>query len=428
MKSNLEKYASGLLKIAVRRMAKSYPFHAHLLLPEKFVCVPEVETMGVTIRDARLQFWYSPEFVCRCHFDELIGVLHHEVNHLLFGHLLVQPDEFPDQSARVIAEEVSVNEWIVEPLPGNPIKLEQFPELPPLEDTATRYARLLENSPRSGRKPVRSAPKTVQTGRELVQSGQKTPSAKRKIESSDDKISLSPLDNHEIWENARQNPHLGKLVIANAVRQAREALSKRDWDDMSDCLRDQIEEILVGKTSMNKKESIRSRPGIVSWTHMLRQLIAKTMEYRPALHRAPRRFPHLVGIVPGKSQTIVRHKVMAVIDTSASMTFDLLEQIGGELCRLSRECDVTIVECDSEIRSVYHFRGELTEVHGRGGTDLRPPFEPALLAQVRPEVIVYFTDGEGIAPTKPPAIPTIWCLIGAIASPTTWGHQIYVEP
>ena len=427
MMPSLEKHASGLLKIAVRRMAKSYPFHAHLLLSEQFICVPEVGTMGVTIRDVRLQFWYSPEFVCRCEFDELIGLLHHEINHLLFGHLLVQPDEYPDQSARVIAEEVTVNEWIVEPLPGNPIKLEQFPELPPLEDTATRYARLVGNSPRSVRKPVRSAPKTVPTERELVQSGQKTPSAGRNTESSDDKISLSPLDNHEIWEHAQENPHVSRLVISTAVRQARDAMNQRDWDKVSCRLRDQIDEILGHGNSERSKEVIHSKvAGSIEWKQVLRRLLAKTLQCRPALHRAPRRFPELIGVVPGKSQSAARHRVMAVIDTSASMSIDMLEQVGGELRNLARNCDVTVVECDCEIQATYPFRGELTGVQGRGGTDLHPPFEAGVLNRIRPDVIVYFTDGHGPAPETPAKVPTIWCLNETGVSPVSWGRAIFI--
>ena len=427
MSNNAAKDASGLLKIAVHRMAKSYPFHANLLLPERFVCVPEVGTMGVTIRDTRLQFWYAPEFVCRCEFDELIGLLHHEINHVLFGHLLVQPDDFPNQSARIIAEEVTVNEWIVEPLPDDPIRLKQFPELPPLEDTATRYARLVEDSRCSGRKSVRSAPKTVQTGQNLVQLGQNTPGAGQKTESSEDKISLLPLDNHEIWEHAQKNPHVGRLVISTAVRQARDAMSQRDWERISRRVRDQIAVITCDAKSEGVTELIHPESaGSIHWKQLLRGFVTKTLQRRPALHRAPRRFPELIGVIPGISQCAARRRVMAVIDTSASMSIDMLEQVGGELRRLARTCDVTVVECDCEIQATYSFRGELTGVEGRGGTDLRPPFDTGVLRQFRPDVVIYFTDGAGPAPAMPPRVPTIWCLVDAFDAPADWGHTIFV--
>lgn len=383
--------------------------------------------MGVTIRDARLQFWYAPEFVCRCDFDELIGLLHHEINHVLFGHLLAQPDEFPDQSARIIAEEVTVNEWIVERLPGSPITIEQHPCLPPLEDTATRYARLVKDSARSGRKSVRSAPKTVPTERKLVESGQKTPSIGRKIEPPGDKINLSPLDNHEIWEHAQKNPHVGELVISTAVRQARDAMSQRDWERISRPVRDQIAVITGDANSEGATQLIHpERAGSINWKQLLRRFLTKTLQRRPVLHRAPRRFPELIGVVPGGSQCAARHRVMAVIDTSASMSVDMLEQIGSELRHLALYCDVTVVDCDCEIQATYPFRGEITGVQGRGGTDLRPPFEADVLQQIRPDVVIYFTDGAGPAPATPPKVPTIWCLTATHAPPVTWGLAVSV--
>ena len=427
MNNSQEQRASGHLRIALRRMAKSYPFHAHLLQPERFYCEPGVETMGVTIRDAQVQFWYAPDFVCGCDFDQLIGVLHHEVNHLLFGHLLAQTEDFPDGRARIIAEEVTANEWIVEPLPGQPIKLDQFPELPPLEDTATRYARLASDSEPSGRESVQSGRRNGPWVPKTVPSGQKTPLHVPPNAQSGSEAGLAPLDNHEIWKSARENRQVGKLVIQNAVRQAKQAMSQREWDAVSGRLGERIDSILIGTQSARLKQSIHTRPiGTINWKKLLRSLIARSTASSPALHRAPRRFPDLIGIVPGKSQSLVRHRVMAAIDTSGSMTAGTLEQIGGELRHLARGCDVTVVECDCEIHAEYRFRGNLTNVHGRGGTDLRPPFEYQVLARIRPDAIVYFTDGDGPAPAMPPKVPTIWGLTAASEAPAQWGHVVYV--
>ena len=60
------------------------------------------------------------------------------------------PDEFPDRRALVIAQEVTANEWVKEDLPGEPILLSHFPELPADEDTRTRYRRLARVSKPNG--------------------------------------------------------------------------------------------------------------------------------------------------------------------------------------------------------------------------------------------------------------------------------------
>src|SRR5262245_56647136 len=109
--------------------------------------------MAVTIRGGAIHLLYDPGFVTRCTPDELANVLLHETHHILFGHLLADPGRFPDRRARVIAEEVTVNEWIPGPLPGRPIRLADYPTLPVDEDTDTRYRRLA-GRPGKGPEPL----------------------------------------------------------------------------------------------------------------------------------------------------------------------------------------------------------------------------------------------------------------------------------
>ena len=118
---------------------------------------------------------------------------------------------------------------------------------------------------------------------------------------------------------------------------------------------------------------------------------------------------------------------MAVIDTSASMTNDLLQQIGQELVKMQSSHEVVVVECDDEIQRTYPFKGKLRKVHGRGGTDLRPPFEREILAKLRPDVVVYFTDGEGPAPNDPPRVPVLWCLTPGAQPPAQWGRTAWMK-
>jgi predicted metal-dependent peptidase len=95
------------------------------------------------------------------------------------------------------------------------------------------------------------------------------------------------------------------------------------------------------------------------------------------------------------------------------MSSALLAQIASELDRLAVYHRVTVVECDAAVHAITPYRGHLPHVHGRGGTDLRPPFAPSVLRQVRPDVVVYFTDGWGPAPATPPPVSVVWCLTPA---------------
>ncbi len=436
--------AKGMLRIAIQRMAKEHPFHANMLSPESLICDPGVKTMGVTICNGRIQYPYVPEFVLRCSYDELIGVFQHEINHLLFGHVVASPEDYPDSEARIIAEEVTVNEWVVAPLPGRPLTLDQFPSLKPLEDTKTRYARLARKTADPGRKTDPAGqisgppgPKTGSSGQESGSSGQESgpptpksgPAGAESSEASPGIGGFAPLDNHDLWKDARENPVLGKLVIAAAVHEARAALDDSQWQALPDELRQRVEELAAGHAPGTGTENLLGTGvrGSIDWRLQLRRYVAQTAVPHPTFHRPPRRMPELIGIFPGQCRLAIRPVVMAIIDTSDSMILALLEIITAELKRLARDFQVMVVECDTVIQASYPYRGSLKMVHGRGGTDLRPPFEAQFLAKIRPDVVIYFTDGDGPAPDRPPSMPVVWCLTPLGSRPVAWGREIQMS-
>ncbi|MBM4148956.1 MAG: hypothetical protein FJ224_07920 [Lentisphaerae bacterium] len=121
-----------------------------------------------------------------------------------------------------------------------------------------------------------------------------------------------------------------------------------------------------------------------------------------------------------------QHGIDAVIDTSGSLDDEMLADISAELASMSRHFQVRVVECDAVVRRVYDCR-PITDVQGRGGTDLRPPFEKDFLRRERSDIVVYFTDGLGPAPRNPPAIPVIWCLTPGGQKPSRWGGEIRMD-
>jgi predicted metal-dependent peptidase len=408
--------AEALLRLARRRMATAYPFHASLLCESRFEAAA-VGTMAVTIRD-RVTILYAPEFVLQCSIPELTGVLHHEVNHVLFGHLFDDPARFPDHEALVIAQETCVNEWVTEPLPCDPILLAQFPQLPPREDTAQRYHRLASRAGKRGRsvpKGASSVPKNGPSGTKKPSSGAKKPSA------------VHPLDDHGVWQEVRNDSRLAKLAAAVAVRSARKNLSPQDLAKLPDELKRQLHRWAADGTAGNFDERVGpfglGETGI-GWRHRLQRYVGRALVAVPQFNRPPRRFPELVGIVPGRSRRPTKPRILAAIDTSASLGAQALSQISGELARLASSHEVVIVECDAEIQLVYEYCEPIQHVHGRGGTDFRPVFQPAFLKRQRADLIVYFTDGDGPAPPQRPVPPVIWCLTEGGRRPTSWGAVI----
>jgi predicted metal-dependent peptidase len=393
--------AEGKMRLARERLVGKYPLHVALLTRLRVVERPSVGTMAVTATPAHAHqageaagegevlLLYNPEFVLQIRVDELVGVLLHEVHHLLFGHLTMNPKDYPDRWALTVSQEVTVNEFIVEPLPGDPVLLRDYPKLPTNESTAERYRRLA-----------------------------KVPRRARTI--------ILTTDDHGAWGETPGDQQAVAVVaqaVADAVVEAGGLPA-----GLPDALKEAVRS-LAGSVAGDALEAVRrGRHGTVDWRTVLRRYVGRVLEVRPVYNRPPRRFPELLGILPGRGRRASQPKVLAVIDTSASITSELLTLIDGELARLARHHEVLVVVCDVRVQAVYSYRPLVpVQAHGRGGTDLRPPLEPAFLRRHRADLAIYFTDGDGPAPDRPPRTPLIWCLTPGGRRPTSWGRQVRMQ-
>ena len=413
---SLAAQANGYLQIAIRRLAGEYPFYARILEQFDPHASTDVGTMGVAVAGDRVRLSYNPEFVLGLSYDELGAVLLHEVHHVLFRHILADPEDYPDEWARTVAEEVTCNEYVRGPLPAGAIMLEMFPQLKPGESTDQRYQKLCR---RKRRTPTSSLASQFPSEPSDAEPGaSKSGDAKAGGSSPD---TLTVIDNHAIWDDDATDESQAAATIKAVVQDAIVGLGE---GEVPDYLLPAIRDIGIGHTSGHDKEELNGgNRGNLNWQTLLRRYVGQRLRVRPSFAWPSRRLPHLVGIAPGTRRRAGRPGILAVIDTSASLTSELLGQISGELGRLAADYRVTVVECDDEIQGVYSYR-PIHSVEGRGGTDLRPPFEPAFLQRYCPDLIVYFTDGAGPSPEKPPRQPVVWCLTPDGERPAEWGSVV----
>jgi predicted metal-dependent peptidase len=184
-----------------------------------------------------------------------------------------------------------------------------------------------------------------------------------------------------------------------------------------------------GSGVLNHLGEPREKRKPVDWDQILASTIGQRIRREAAFHRPPRRMPDQIGVVPGLVCRPEKPAVMAVIDTSSSMQRPHFERIRYELEKLRTLAEVTVVQCDKAIQRTFALRGPLETIVGRGGTDLRPPLEQKVLDQHRPSLVIYFTDGDGPAAHRAPAVPVVWCLSadpksGAIKVPAPWGRVV----
>ena len=680
--------SNGKLRIALERLLWRYPLLGGLVATWDHRPVG-TDTVAIGMGDQGFILYYCPDFVAETSIDQLVGVLHHEVRHVIYGHVMMDPDEFANKEALLIAQEVTVNEGLPEPLPEGAVRLKDFPKLPPDEDTLTRYDRLRQESDmslqsesdkpqqgnqghepdktsqdegdsqqgESGEKPESESANTPRGDEGDSQQGEGEGGEKSDSESGDapknekdstpqgevgkttegesgkpskdeddgsqrgegnnmpdgestdtsqgddggapqdesnekpdgesadtsqdesdgaqqdtggenaegesDKASMDEGDESqqdegaekadsksiddpegddtntppgkggekEVDESGRPSQDDGdgspqdkggetaegegggtpdsesarasqsegdgpqqdkgdKTPVDESEKTSKSKgagtpqgeggapaegrsgepsqaqggmpVSGKDWDDDHGHwqeIRDHgshaknlvdiaVQGFLAGSEQRPSTEDAEmdavdlacqawgitpgkeltqlpdvQREPTVDWRRILRRRVGRLMTKRPTYSRPPRRFPDLIGIVPGTAQSATKPTIMAVIDTSLSMSDEMLGEISRELQFLTRDHQVVVVECDVTIQAVYPYR-PIVCVAGRGGTDFRPPLERAFLRKHAVDLVVFFTDGEGPVPEYRPYVPVIWTLTPDGTPPAPWGEVL----
>jgi predicted metal-dependent peptidase len=380
--SNPAREALDRLHLARTRLIRDYPFHVAVLSHLPLYPDHSVRSIAVTYAADELRILFNPEYIMGCALTHQESLLLHEVLHMAFRHLTARAEDFEDPRARIISEEVTVNEWIKLPLPPTPITLKDFPELPPNESTQQRYERL--------RKILTKRPCAAKT-----------------------------LDDHSLWAKI-QDPDQAHRAIRNTVLLA---IARTGVEAIPKEMREPLGMLFGLAPGADLTTVFGTGRAQVHWRQLLRRYVGKILEREPSYQRPDRRLPELLGIVPGKSSLSSKPKVLAVIDTSASISDEHLEDFDAELHRLGRDYEVTVVEVDAAIQAVYRYRPITRPKAGRGGTDFRPVFEPEFLRRQLPDVLLYLTDGFGSPPEQRPRVPTIWVLTPNGQRPVPWGHE-----
>ena len=157
-------------------------------------------------------------------------------------------------------------------------------------------------------------------------------------------------------------------------------------------------------------------PSPITWEQLLKRYIGTVPDgHRKTRLRLNRRQPERYDLSGTISKRIV--KIVVAVDTSASMSNEDLNYVMAEIFRIigARKCEVTIVECDSEIQHIYKVRSAKKvscDVHGRGGTSFIPVIEYVNADKYfRDAILIYFTDGMGDKSIpRPLTLRTIWVL------------------
>ena len=159
------------------------------------------------------------------------------------------------------------------------------------------------------------------------------------------------------------------------------------------------------------------------WRALLAQYLSATArnDYsytRPSSRRGdPAIFPGL------RSEQI---NLVVAVDTSGSIREEEIKQFFSEVNAIKGQirariellcCDVKIAEGFPVIFEAWDDFSFETRVEGGGGTDFCPVFNWVEKQDIRPDTLLYFSDGYGTYPDTIPGYPVIWLIKGKQAVP-----------
>jgi predicted metal-dependent peptidase len=433
-RSELEAWLEGFVRDP--GFLESYPYYAAILAKLFPVADPSVGRMAVSLHDGRFflhvnvdSFLAQPKFIR--------GVLLHEVHHIALGHL-THPKftEVEEPELMDLAVEMSANEYIEEALPpAITCRAYSAVGIRPGQSTWDRYEILVRFARSNGKRP-RPPPgdehaSTVDDHRFLVR-GKAVPGA---IAQTAILLERAVAEAREERAKKRPPPPKGK----GRGKKGPNPFAPKDPDEDIDAREDEGADVprrylVAGRSPARLVEELfdTTRPPEepMDWRTALMQFVARARSPVHTWSRPSRRFPTRIFEVPGRSwapRPSENPRLLVAIDTSLSMTKTELEEVARQLVVLGDRAHVTIAECDVSVARVYPFAGRIENVVGRGGTDLRPVFEPAVLGAHDIDGVVYFTDGEGPFTKDPPPVPTLWVLTKPNAFGCRWGEKAWLR-
>ena len=173
----------------------------------------------------------------------------------------------------------------------------------------------------------------------------------------------------------------------------------------------------------------------IPWQVLLRQFLRHCRSESYSWSHPNRRFISKGLYLPGRDGILGFNGIVA-LDTSSS-TIKVLPQFVADLVGLFKafgKFSLTIMECDVTIQQVWKVSNNKPmpdilehKFKGFGGTDFRPVFDYIHNHHLTPNVLIFFTDGEGTCIETKPPYPVLWMLTKKGTAPVPWGQAINYE-
>ncbi|CAB4138643.1 Putative metallopeptidase domain containing protein [uncultured Caudovirales phage] len=363
------------------------PFYGLFLISLNKELSKHIPTACVTPDNINVKLVVNPEYWVKQDEQTKLGILKHELLHIVFFHLN-NFDRFPNKELYNVAADLEINQYIDNSMKGKTwegleITNSPFKELNLLPKQGTKYYyEILQ-------KEIKDNP-----------DGDLAKSMECDGDGSDGGGGIGDI--HELWK-------------------AVEGLGEAERNLISKQIDYQLKEIVETLEKQNKGRGLipsemedyinnlfEIKEPVIDWTSYLRRFNSmSTMTYTKKTRRKPnRRFNSGPALkIKQKKKTLV------AIDTSGSVSQDDLYEFFNEIYHIYKTGTyIDVIECDAMIQRVYQYKGEREEikVKGRGGTSFEPVMEYLVENRNKYANLIYLTDGACPSPSTKPIKPMLW--------------------
>lgn len=361
----------SLSKIGKELMLKE-PYYGFFLIMLNKLWSKKLPTAGVSKQNINFQLAINPEFWESLSEEHKLGLLKHELLHIAFNHLTTF-SMFSDKKLANIAMDMEINQYIAKDwLPEGGIDV----------DT---YAPELDLDRRAGSRYYYNKLKQFQEDKD-----QNGTCGCGNMDGLLEDIENGDIPDHSTWEEFQDMPEAEKKLVEKQLQKilsdAKEQTIKKQGT-----VPGEIENVIIIEEILPPK---------FDWRGFIRRFtgVSTKVFTRKIRRKENRRFEANPGL-----KIKMRQHMLLGIDTSGSVSNSELKEFMNEINHIYKcGVEITIIQCDTEIKSITEYKGKNDlEIKGRGGTYFDPVIEYFNANQRKYTSLVYFTDGEATAYVKP---------------------------
>jgi predicted metal-dependent peptidase len=326
------------LNLHMHRLLLQEPFFAGISRRINKVRDTSIPTAGVWVNpdSAQFEMLYNPAFFEGLTDKQRLGVIKHELYHIIFEHITtrkpcepVNPrkmtrDEAVQMKVWNYATDCAINSHIADELPDSclvPGKKDTFLENLPLGKSAETYYNLLQ--------------KMIEEEKKKQQNGEGSGSGDG--DAVDDALGGGQFDDHGKWQESDEVDETIKEMAKERAKEimrkaAQEAGEAGTWGTISAEMRKDIMDRITSK---------------IDWRKVLRYFIKTSQRAHKSstVRRVNKRYRY---IHPGRRVNRTA-KLLVCIDQSGSVSDKMLATFFGELAGLSKIAEFTVLFFDTEV-------------------------------------------------------------------------------